>query len=410
MNFPHDEMYRFGEGYVSLQWKKNRPLLMKVKGSMHTWLLLILLIVANLSALAQVVTPEIRQNAAPANSMPPSEQIAPERPVDEEALSEAAGLNAASVFRIFESVLNDARSRDRYRITKPRQLELEVIINRLKTSFPESYEYHYAQWLNSPLDTAVSFHLMEAYRLAPDQAMLLDDLVVHFELTGDLEQKARYCKLIEEETLYDPALYSYARNIFRSIPTGAFLFTQGEWDTYPLWVLQHVHNERTDVTILQLDLLHQEQYFNKVMKPLALSKGSYNRFLRNKQAFFRELAEATKKKQLFLSLTLDRSILEYNADVLYNTGLAMKLTNSHFNNMKILTENWSSFELEHLNVPGNNPDLYKMMGNYIFPLGLLHQQAVVNQQDEEAMVFKGLMMTLARNAGLENEMKRYLEE
>jgi len=362
---------------------------------------------------AQVVPPETRHsNYLPVTNMPPAEEQKPvftpeEKELDAEMDAEALS-GAAAVFQLFQSVLEDARMRDRYRLSRPRQQELDVILDRLEASFAGSFEYHYARWLNSHLDTALQFHLMEAYRLAPENSLLLHDMVAFYELSNDPVHKARYCRLMQEEQIYDTLLYEYARNLFRSLPEGAFLFTQGEWDTYPLWVLQHTFGERTDITLLQMDLLHREHYFNRVMKPFPLRRGAYQRFLRNKAAFFRELADASGKHPVFLSLTLDNQILNASAPILYNTGLAMKLSVLPFNNMEVLAENWSRFELKHPEAIPRNPELAKMMGNYLFPMALLYRQAQATGQDEEGDELRRLMTILARNAGLEREMGEYL--
>jgi hypothetical protein len=380
---------------------------MRSEGYFQMLLLVTVWVVSAGVAGAQVVTPETRHsNYLPVTNTPPLEEQKPDlAPGD----VEAEGLfGAAVVFRLFQSVLEDARTRDRYRLSRPRQQELDVILDRLEASFAGSFEYHYARWLNNHLDTAMQFHLMEAYRLAPEQTLLLHDLVAFYELSNDTLHKTIYCHLMQEENIYDTLLYGYARNLFRSLPPGALLFTQGEWDTYPLWVLQHVHGERTDVTLLQLDLLHKEHYFNRVMKPFSLRRGAYQRFLSDKPAFFRELSEASRKNQVFLSLTLDHEILSASSNILYNTGLAMKLSKQPFNNMEVLAENWSTFDLTHLRAVPDNPELAKMMGNYIFPLALLHQQAMATGRNEEGLEFRRLMITLARNAGFERELGEHL--
>ncbi len=365
------------------------------------------------AATGQVVTPESQPSniLLPATNMPPLEVEVSSIPVDEEMMDAMGYFNASSVFRLFYSVLQDARSRDRYRLSRPRQQELDIIVKRLEASFPMSFEYHYAQWLNHPFDTANAFHLHEAYRLAPEPSILLDDKVAHYELINDLEKKSLYCKLIYQSRLYDSAIYHYAHNLLRSVQPGAFLVTRGEWDTHPVWVLQHIFGQKTDVTILQMDLLHQEHYFNRVMEPFALRRGAYRRFLHNKPAFFRELAEASSHKQpVYLSLTLDREFLENTADLLYNTGLAMRLSVEPFQNLAILAENWQSFSIQHLEQIPSDPEIAGMMGNYIFPMALLYQQAVSKGQEKDALEFRRLMHTVAQQAGLTSELEQYLQQ
>jgi hypothetical protein len=187
-----------------------------------------------------------------------------------------AAMNEAGYLALFTKLRSEALAANRYRISAEKQKQLDQVVDKLAQMNTRSFEYHYASYLLNRFDTAAGSHLLEAYRLAPAHKELLPELTLFYEAKGEPQQQLRYCKLIQQQNLYDPYLYSYARNLLKSVEPGAFLITRGEWDTQPLWVLQKVQGVRTDVTILQMELLHQERYFNRAMAPFKLKKEPTN--------------------------------------------------------------------------------------------------------------------------------------
>ncbi len=64
------------------------------------------------------------------------------------------------------------------------------------------------------------------------------------------------------ENLYDPFMISYAKNYLTTCAPNAILFTQGDNDTYPLWYVQEVEGFRTDVLVINLQLLNKDWYLD----------------------------------------------------------------------------------------------------------------------------------------------------
>jgi len=321
----------------------------------------------------------------------------------------AGTMSEAGYLAVYQKLRKEALAANRYHIAPAKQAQLNQVVEKLGEMNARSFEYHYASYLNARFDTAAGHHLLEAYRLAPANKELLPELTLFFEAKGEPAQQLRYCKLIQQQNLYDPYLYAYARNLLKSVEPGAFLITRGEWDTQPLWVLQKVQGIRTDVTILQMELLHQERYFNRAMAPFKLKKGAYKRFTTDKGAFFRELAEAGEKKPVYLSVTVEKQLLGKAAEHLYTTGLAMKLTTMPYDNLPVLKVNWSSFDQSALVPATLNPDLNRMAANYLLPMGLLYQHELSEGNRAGAEKLKQQMTTLAQKAGKTEELNRFLK-
>jgi hypothetical protein len=368
------------------------------------------LIAAPIGLYAQVNTTEkvpasnqtIRNNIS--NTVTPASEAAP---LDLETAEAAGTMNAAGYLALFHEIRRSALSNQRHTVPPRQKQQLEQVVERLETKYPQTYEYHYAAYLVKRYDTAAGDHLREAHRLAPAKTVLLSELVALSELSSNAAQKLEYCRKIERQHVYDPLLYQYGRNLLNSVEKGGWLITQGEWDTYPLWVLQTVHRFRTDVTLLQLDLMHQQHYFDRVMAPFKLKKGAYKRFVANPSTFLKELAAVSKP--VYLSLTADRSLITPNGAILFTTGLAMKLSAKPFDNLPVLAANWKLFNLQNLPATTTDQAMHKMLGNYIMPMALLHQQAITEGRTQEAETLKQLMTGLARNAGRGAELEQYLK-
>jgi hypothetical protein len=370
----------------------------------YTIVLTLLLMFANAVAQVTPVEPATnvsRQNTR--NTISPAEKVPAEA---EDAAGATMGvMNAQGYFALFTQVRREAQAKNRYRAPQQHQKQLDQVVEKLGELYPNSFEYHYASYLNDRFDTAAGNHLLEAHRLAPLRTDLFDDLASHYELKGDQRKKLEYCRLLENNKVYDPAIYQYAQNLLASVEQGGILFTQGEWDTHPLWVLQHNRRFRTDVTILQLELLHQEQYFNRMTEPLKLKKGAFQRFVNDKPAFFREVAATKTTRGTYLSLTIDQQLIGALGNLLYTTGLAMKLSAKPFDNITILQANWKNFDLSLLTTRSANSDLNKLNGNYILPMGVMYRHAKESGNTTETEKLKQQMMAVAGNAGKKKEVE-----
>lgn len=86
----------------------------------------------------------------------------------------------------------------------------------------------------------------------------------------------------------------FAKDYLESCDSNAILFTNGDNDTYPLWYIQNVEGFRTDVRVVNLQLLNFDWYVEALTKPLmgsapfklSVPKEKYAKGLREQLTFF----------------------------------------------------------------------------------------------------------------------------
>jgi hypothetical protein len=129
--------------------------------------------------------------------------------------------------------------------------KMESVLTEMGKQIPDSYEYSYLRFYNGERDVSL---LEKAYQIDPERADALYELVMYYDSQGDKEKLEIFCKELYQTRDISPGLLNYNYNVLASTEKNGILFTNGDNDTYPGWVLQHALGIRKDVTILNLHL------------------------------------------------------------------------------------------------------------------------------------------------------------
>lgn len=130
---------------------------------------------------------------------------------------------------------------------KQRTKFLRSVVDEIRKAIPDSYLYPYLKYYNG--DRKIEY-LEKAYQLKPDCADLYWEFIQYYELNGMKSQKKEYCKKLYESKDIISSLYDYNFNMLNSTEGNSLLFTNGDNDNYPAWVLQEAKGVRQDVVIL----------------------------------------------------------------------------------------------------------------------------------------------------------------
>jgi hypothetical protein len=290
-------------------------------------------------------------------------------------------------------------------IPQQEQENLDAIVVEMQSSIPQSFEYHYAAYLNSNFDQNKFHHLQKAYAINPNNAEIYDDFMAYYEYTNDLANRKNFsAKLYNSKTVQnDILLYNY--NVLMSLEKNAILFTNGEDDTYPLWIWQDVNNLRTDVVVLNISLLLKQDYLNQKAKEHALSFPTANLLQKNPAAFYRKFCLNNKSHSVYFALSINPAYLNEITSYLYVSGLAYKFSLRDFDNYKTTYDNWNKrFNIEYL----INKQYYnRIHSNYLIPLLITYDY---EKNPVKKKLLLGLIYDIGKKYNKEKEIEQYLSK
>lgn len=266
-----------------------------------------------------------------------------------------------------------------------------------KAEEQNSFEYNYNTYKNASVKNAESFkYLQKAYEIYPENVDLYDDFMAYYEMTDNaMDRRTFSTKLYKSNTISD-YIMEYNYNVLMSLPENAILFTNGYDDTYPVWVTQDVKKVRKDVTIVNIGLLDDKVYRDKTFKNAELK---YKKKFQGSDLIV-DVVENNPNKNIYLAMTVDKSIITRLYKNLYLTGLVFKYSNTPINNVLITKEKWENqFKKTTINKAPTSFKQKQVLANYILPLLYLHNYYVDSGQQSEAEPLKKTILKIAAYNG-----------
>ena len=151
--------------------------------------------------------------------------------------------------------------------TLTREALMDSIYLEMGKAIPDSWVYHYIHYYNYATDFS---RLEKAYEINPRIPDLYWEFIKEYALTRQDEKKRTFCKKLYESRDISTGIYNLNYNMLNSASRNAILFTNGDTDTYPAWVLQEAKGIRTDVLILTM----HGTFFNRdYLKSLLADRG-----------------------------------------------------------------------------------------------------------------------------------------
>lgn len=147
----------------------------------------------------------------------------------------------------------------------------EDIVVLMEAAIPNTFVYHFVKGSTGGVDPQAGSHLMKAYQMNPDFPGLLASVVTYAISTGNdslrIEANTRWF----ENRGFNANWMDFAYNLLQSVAPQGILFTQGDNDSYPVWMLQDVLGIRRDVLVINLDFLLYDGYQKRLFDGLGLA-------------------------------------------------------------------------------------------------------------------------------------------
>ena len=201
---------------------------------------------------------------------------------------------------------------DTSRDWKERSEYMAKLIESMGSAIPNTFTYHYVRWWNGGNDDAYFSDLEQAYAIRQDYAELSDDFATYYEMRGNDEQVKFFAKKWYQTKTMAPGLLEYNYNVLMSLEKNAIIFTSGDNDTYPLWLLQYAKGIRPDVTVLNTSLVSDSSYRRLAMKKYNV-KGDPTKLDADHMAtmsydscvaeFLKSVAESNTARPVYFALT-----------------------------------------------------------------------------------------------------------
>lgn len=288
--------------------------------------------------------------------------------------------------------------------------KMDSILTEMGKKIPNSYEYNYFRFYNGERDVHL---LKKAYRIDPERADALYELVMYYDSQGDEEKLKKYCNELYQSRDISPGLLNYNYNVLASTEKNGIIFTNGDNDTYPAWVLQHAVGIRKDVTILNLSLTFVNRDY---LKKKLLSKGidlDVDSYSRDRMDLFvdqltNEISDEYPDVPVHVALTVYKNKFSKIEENLYVVGLTFKYSRKRFDNMRSIKRNiYNDFRLDYLDYDWYS-DQYlvtslmdKLHVNYVVVFLKLAEDLNESGKSEEAEYWKGRALNLAKKANNE---------
>ena len=321
------------------------------------------------------------------------------------------------------------------RFPEDKKTRLNTIIEDMGKNIPNTYEYYLVKYWDTYDIHDISL-LEQAHKLRPDRPDPYYPFITHYEVNDQEEKVKEYCQKLYESRDIAPWLIDYNYNVLMSTEEGAVLFTNGDNDTYPCWILQNVHGIRKDVTVLNIPLAPTKSYLERKLQkkkitcdykelkekafigePKNPSEFSLGKYV---QELTKTLAESYPEIPVYFALTVYGNHIEDIKDNLYIVGLAYQYSPERVDNLAILKKNIEKrFRLDYLEHDWYSEKYLgasirnRMHMNYVPPLIMLTEHYKVSGEEDKAEDWKRLTLDIVEKTGdmkmMKNVMKTFGE-
>lgn len=297
--------------------------------------------------------------------------------------------NSNAWLNLFKSRLYENYTDHSRKVSDFSRKQLEQIVSSIAQNLPNSFTYHYCNYLLLRKTDDGLAALASAYGAAPQQTELFDDMMFYNIRYFNEQRLTQFALQTDAAGTYNAAIMEYNRNVLLSAEQNAVVVTYGTQDTYPLLILQYARQMRKDVRIVCMEWLVNENYRTSTAAQLGISaKLSADNDAQNLNALLQ-----VNQAAVYVGLTLPPALIAEHKKELYCTGLLMKYSKQPLVNIATLQYAWEQlFTKQYLT--GGEP----ITANYLMPMVQLyeHYQSI---QSPKAEALKQELKTVADRFG-----------
>lgn len=296
---------------------------------------------------------------------------------------------------------------------------LAAIEKEVEKNIPNTFEANIIKWANGGNNPELFPYLEKAYNIDPSRIETYDNFVAYYELQGNIEKRDFFLKKWYDSGDVSPGLLNYNYNVLMSLKPNAILLTNGDNDTYPIWILQVVKGIRKDVILINYYMLNDEKYRERLAKKMQITFINPKES-REKEAEFRKntvttLAKNAQKSPVYTASTCNPMIAESVEKDMYLVGLASLYSTEKFDNVAVLKKNMEKeFAMDYLKtsfVADKSETAVSCANmNYVVPILSLYEHYDLSEEKEKANEWKQLVIKIAKGTEMEEKVSDYFKK
>ncbi len=262
--------------------------------------------------------------------------------------------------------------------TADKQAKMDETVDYLQTAAPESFEYHFFNYVSGNYDISRINSLQKAYQLQPYNQEVQIQMAAYYWIKGDKSKTLEFLNLLVISNRISSETIQYSKDILLSVQEKGTLITHGVDDTYGCLYLQLNENLRTDVTLISLDFLQSEVYQSNLK-----SKGY---FIQNSKLidvnYLKKFSTDNENKLISISLTTPKEYFQLIQEQLYVVGLAFEFHSQSFNNYYKNEYLWNEVLEKKITNSAQTDKAKSLSSNYLLML-LQLRDVYINQKETQ---------------------------
>jgi hypothetical protein len=296
--------------------------------------------------------------------------------------------------------------------------QLESIVSTAQEKIADSFEARYMQILNMDSYFDEKQFLKETYDQFPDRYELYDKLIVLYELERNIAKRVEFNILLyQRDPTISSGILNYNYNVLMSAENNAILITNGDNDTFPIWMLQDVFGIRRDVAVLNINLLSIDEYRDKIFNELGIDslKMDWEKIAKANDPFainktiISHIAKYSTERPLFIASSVLSANYRHLENNVFMCGLALKFSPKPFDNSSLIFRNFEKrFKLDMLHDNFVRDFSYSVTStlnyNYLPMLSVLFSHYKVMNDGDKVLLIKKIVRNIAKDSDKRNEI------
>jgi len=272
--------------------------------------------------------------------------------IDSDPKNAAAWLNFYTANRMAFATDRDAWQKQK----GPGYMEQAEIVKEMKDAVPGTYEYYNVEiWNDGYKNEQNAADLLKAYAMEPNRPDIYPSLANYYEMNRDTVGEKEVCRKWLDSNDMSQGILNYNYNVLQSLEDNGIIITNGDNDTYPLWILQYALGIKKKVVVVNINLVTVDSYRKKLFEEKGIPLDDFKALEQPEQQKIIQHLITNSGRPVYFANTLYGKYYEAFKKDLYLVGLAFKYSKESFDNIAVIRNNYErNFLMNYVNMTFNN--------------------------------------------------------